>query len=172
MTHKHRWPALASSRLAFCGVVVFAVLALGPLVAKASHYPLNAIDIASSEETYALYKAGVTDTKSLLERAGKATGRAALSKETGLSKKRLRAVAALCDLMQIKGVGPTVARLLDRCEIPHLAALKAKSLQDAAALSACMARVNRESPLTELTPSAEFVENWIRAAKGMESLLD
>ena len=172
MTHKHNWLPVACPPTALYAFALFGGLVLLPLVASASHYPLNAIDIASSEETYALYKAGVTDTKTLLEGAGKAPLRAALAKKTKLTTERLKALAAMCDLLQIKGVGPTVARLLLRCKIPTLAALKAKSQADAAALSACMARVNKESPLTELTPSIEFLENWIRAAKDLESLVD
>jgi hypothetical protein len=171
MTAKVNSPRRASLVLTLA-VTLLSLLVLTPRTLRASHYPLNAIDIASSDETYALYKAGVTDTKSLLAAAGKSGARGSLATKTKISAKRLRALAALCDLLQVKGVGPTVARLFQACKVANLRALKAKKPGDAAALSACMAQENRERPITDLTPSADFVQGWIVAAQAIESLVD
>ncbi len=153
-------------------LLVFVTLLGSVATARASHYPLNAIDIASSTETYALYKAGVTDTSTLLNAAGPKAARKVLAAKTKLSPKRLKALAAICDLLQVRGIGPTVARLLQRCSVPHLKAFKAKGVADVEALSACMAKKNREDPIAEVTPGPEFIKAWIDAAKPMESLLD
>ncbi len=165
-------PLDAPGRLVAFLALVFAAASMAPTTASASHYPLNAIDIASSDETYALYKAGVTDTKTLLEGAGRASARKALASKTKLPVKRLKALASLCDLLQVRGIGPTVARLLQRCDIPNLKAFKAKKLSEAAALSACMSKKNREDPISELVPGADFIEGWIKAAGALESRVD
>jgi hypothetical protein len=155
------------SALSVCALSLLAMALSG--AALASHYPLNAIDLTTSKENFALYKAGVTDTEQLLARAAKASDREALSREVGLTVERLTELAQLCDLMSMKGVGMKVARLMHACAITSLSALKTA---DPVALHACMRRENLKRAISDLVPGPEFLKEWIEATRGQESPLE
>jgi len=134
--------------------------------ARASHYPLNSIDLTTSDENFALFKAEVTDTEQLLALTAKPAGRAALAKKTGLAEARLKELAQLCDLLSAKGIGPTVARLLTRCDVRTRKDLGKAQVEP---LAACMKQVNLKESITELLPPPEFLSEWIEAARRSES---
>lgn len=140
-------------------------LVLGAGRLAASHYPLNAIDLTTSDETFALMKAGVTDTEELLGKTARVSDRAALAKATGIALARLGDLARLADLLSVRGIGPTVARLLAACEVRTRKDLAAAKAVD---LAACMKAVNLRDAITDLLPSQEFLQQWIDAVQGVE----
>jgi hypothetical protein len=146
-----------------------AVLLLSVGTARASHYPLNSIDVTTAEENFALFKADVDDTEKLLAQAGKRASRAALARKTGIPEERLKVLAELCDLLSMKGVGPIVARLLTRCEVRTLNALGKAQVEP---LAACMKQVNLKESITELLPPREFLSEWIEQARRAESVVE
>ena len=158
---------MRTSLLSVCALSLLALAISG--AAEASHYPLNAIDLTTSKENFALYKAGITDTEQLLERAAKAPDREALSRKVGLTVARLTELAGMCDLMSMKGIGLKVARLMYACEVTRLSALVST---DPAALHACMRKENLKRAISDLVPGPEFLNEWIEAARGQESLLE
>ena len=146
-----------------------AVALLSPTAGRASHYPLNAIDVTTADENFALFKAEVTDTEELLAATAKAAGRTALARKTGLSEARLKELAQVCDLLSVKGVGPTVARLLTRCDVRTLKELSKAQVEP---LSACMKQVNLTESISELLPPAEFLTEWIEQARRAGSVVE
>ncbi len=148
-------------------LVAVALLFSAP--ARASHYPLNAIDVTTSDENFALFKAEVTDTEQLLAQTAKPAGRAALAKKTGLSEARLKELAEVCDLLSMKGIGPTVARLLTKCQVRTLKDLGRAQVEP---LGACMKQVNLKESITELLPPPEFLSEWIEQARRAESVVE
>jgi len=155
-------------RVTLLAAVAAAVLLFARPV-SASHYPLNSIDLTTAAENFTLFKAEVTDTEQLLAQTAKPAARAALAKKTGLPEARLKELAQLCDLLSMKGVGPTVARLLTKCEVRTL---KDLGKAEVGALGACMKQVNLKESITELLPPPEFLSEWIEQAKHAESVVE
>jgi hypothetical protein len=148
-------------------LLVFSVLVPG--AARASHYPLNSIDLTTADENYKLYKAGITDTEALLKATSGKAAREALAKKLGLTTERLKELAETCDLLSMKGIGPTVAKLMRRCAVRTV---KEMRTQKAADLYACMKKVNLKESVTELLPDAEYLQQWIDASVKAPSVVE
>lgn len=167
------WPAarLRWARDLALGVAsVVAALALiwAPPV-WASHYRLSTSGLVSRAELTALEGAGVKTTADLLERTAPRRARARLTRATGLSLARLTELGTQCDLLRVRGVGPTMVRLLQASGVRHTGLL---SKSTAAALRVKMAAANKLHRLTEVLPDEATVGDWIAQAQALPRLLE
>jgi len=148
-------------------------LALGltaaPQAARASHYRLATSGLVSRVELTALEGAGVKTTADLLERTAPRRARRRLVRVTKLSSARLTELATQCDLLRVRGVGPTMVRLLQASGVRHTGLL---SKTTAAALRAKMAAANKLYRVTEVLPDEATVGDWIAQARALPRLLE
>lgn len=149
--------------------VVLALALLWPAAASASHYRLPAAGLVSGEETKSLNAANVHTTVDLLERTASVKDRKKLVRQTRISFVRLTELATQCDLLRIKGVGPSMVRLLQAAGVRHTMALKAAS---AGALMGRLEAANNSHRITEVLPDVTQVAAWIASAKGLEARLE
>ena len=100
-------------------VLLLVAVASAPVLA--SHYRLSpGFSLVTEPERKALKSEGVRTTSALLKATGKRKARRALSKATGVSFARLTELATQCDLLRIKGLGPTAVRLLQAARVKRL----------------------------------------------------
>ncbi len=165
-------PSRASGRW---GLSLGAALLLGALAlavappARASHYRLATSGIVSRAELTALQAAGVQTTADLLERTAPRRARVRLARATKLSAARLTELATQCDLLRVRGVGPTMMRLLQASGVRHTGLL---SKATAASLRAKMGAANKLYRLTEVLPDEATVGDWIQQARALPRLLE
>ncbi|MCC6748589.1 MAG: DUF4332 domain-containing protein [Deltaproteobacteria bacterium] len=144
-------------------VVLWAVTALVPVPAQASHYPLANVLPADAAEKLA--KAGLRTTSDLLDQGANPADRARLAKLTGLAEKQLKEWVQMCDLVRIQGVGPVMVRLLATVKITSVALL---AKQKAAALYPRVMQANDKAKVTQNPPSEKHLEHWIEQAKKLK----
>ncbi len=151
-------------------VAAFLVLVLVTGPAMASHYRLNpGFSLISEPERKALKKAGIQTTSQLLNKTNKRAARRTLSKSTGLSVPRLTELATQCDLLRIKGLGPSAVRLLQAARVRHTAALKHTS---AASLHGRLEAVKKTLDSPQVVPDTSELKDWIAQAKKLRKVLE
>jgi nucleotidyltransferase/DNA polymerase involved in DNA repair len=96
-----------------------------------------------------------------LERVATPSQRAALAKTTGITPERILALSDKVDLLQIRGVGPSMVRLLQAAGVQHA---KALSKQVPAALHSAVLEANGREAIASKTPAVEMLADWIRQA--------
>ena len=131
--------------------------------AFASHYLLEDLPFVTAEERTALEARGILASEELLERVATPAGRAKLSRETGIDKARMLALADKVDLLQVRGIGPSMVRLLQLAGVPHGSALAAMK---ADALHAAVVEANSREHVSPKIPSIEMLADWVRQARG------
>ena len=155
--------------LPFAALVVFALAALLPAVARASHYAVADVPrLVSSTEAEKLHKAGVETTEQLLDKAAKSKDRKALAKTSGLKPAVLLDLARRCDLLRLKGVGSEMVLLLEAAGVKTTAAL---GKQTAAGLMENITKANKASKITEKPPTEPQVGDWIGQAQKLPQVL-
>ena len=120
-------------------------------------------------ERKALAKAGIQTTAELLKATAKRKARKALSKRSGVPNARLSELAAQCDLLRVKGLGPSAVRLLQAANIKHVASLRhtgAKALHGK--LEAIKATLN----LPLVVPDVAELSGWIAQARKLPRVLE
>jgi len=144
------------------GVLLFLVIAAG--TALASHYPLDAATFLSDGERAALVERGIEDTAQLLEATDTAKERAALAGPSGLDKKRLREIHEVCDLLQVRGIGPKMAGVLRLAGVYDTRALAG---EEATALAGKMKKANDVHKVSEILPEPAVLAGWIEQAASL-----
>jgi len=167
-------PSIASrGARATLSAVALLLLVFGGAVsggaAQASHYRLPADGFVSDEELEALAKAGVHTTLDLLQRAAKVTDREALARKTGLPLTRLTTLACQVDLLRVKGLGPSMVRLLQTAGIRHTRDLRATEPDG---LLERLRAANSIHHIAPVLPRTEILAEWIGQAKRLEWLLE
>ncbi len=126
--------------------------------ASASHYLIADVpDVIEKGRHAALKEAGIVNTQQLYERIVRRKGRRSLAAMTRIPVRELAKWARFLDLMQLKGVGPQMVRLMKA---------------DAEALQSAMRVANRGGRYSEVVPAAGVVAGWIGAAKQIEARLE
>jgi predicted flap endonuclease-1-like 5' DNA nuclease len=114
--------------------------------------------------------AGIATAEALLEQGGKAGGRAAIEKATGISETLILKWVNRIDLMRIKGVGSEFSDLLEAAGVdspPELAQ------RNAANLATTFQEVVAARPGTvRRIPSEAEVQGWIDQAKGLPKVVE
>jgi hypothetical protein len=158
-----------TARRSLVGLLALLCFAFASPDATASHYRLPASGLFTGAETKALSAEGIKTTKKLLERAAKAAPRRKLASASGISFGRLTELAALCDLLRVEGVGPSIARLLQASGVRHSGALRH---QKAPGLLKKMTAANAKHGIMEVLPSVETLASWIRQAARLPKRLE
>lgn len=163
-------PTLSTRRTTLSRLLL-ALLLVAAMVASAhgSHYRLGESGLVTADELATLKKAGIATTKDVVEQLGPKVSRKAHAKTTRMSPKRLLSLAQTCDLLRIPGLGMIMAKLLTAAGVPDTRALKAKR---ADALATAVNKANAAKRITEVTPNATQLSQWIAQAKALKQVLE
>ncbi len=131
-------------------------------------YKVEKIEGVGSKFAAKLAKAGITNTKQLLEKAATRKSRAELAKTTGVEEKLILKWANMCDLMRIKGVGEEFSELL---EIAGVDTVKELAKRRPDNLRAAMVEANTRRKLVRQLPSVGQCESWVKQAKDIAPMM-
>ena len=126
---------------------------------------MNSIDsingMTHTEDTK-LRRARVRTTVTFLQIASTRSGRALLTKETGITSPKLLHWAKRAELMKIKNLGRDYADLLEAVGVESVADLKRRNPES---LHEMMHNVNQAKKIVDRMPSLKRVTNWIDDSK-------
>lgn len=145
-------------------VVLAALLALPASQAFAAHYYLQDVEMFDSYADAFATQSFVT-TRDVLVAVVTPEQRTALSETTGVPVEELAVIARFLGLLQIDGVGPRAARLLQAAGIAGSTDLAARS---PAELLALLETTNAGFVYTSAHPSMHHVQGWIYEAARVE----
>jgi hypothetical protein len=143
---------------------LLALMVLPAAQASAAHYYLPDVEMFDS---YAEAFAGQSfaTTRDVLVAVVTPELRASLSETTGVPVEELATIARFLELLQIDGVGPRAARLLQAAGVSSAADLAARSPAD---LLALLETTNAGFVYTSAHPSMHHVQGWIYEASRVE----
>lgn len=130
--------------------------------AFASHYDLPDVDFIPESAVAKLEQNKIHTTEDLFALLMGKKARAAFAKEYAMTPADVDGLAHKLELMQIVGIGPKAAALLQFSDIKNV-----KMLADAKAdeLLEVLQRVNRERNITGVQPDLTVVTDWIQKAQ-------
>ncbi|PKN56071.1 MAG: hypothetical protein CVU56_17985 [Deltaproteobacteria bacterium HGW-Deltaproteobacteria-14] len=137
--------------------------------AHASHYRLPADGLVTGEEHAALKRVKVLTTLDLLRRAARVSDRESLARDSGLPLARLTTLACQADLLRIKGLGPSMVRLLQTAGIRHTRDLGATEPDG---LLERLRAANSIHNIAPVLPQRAILEDWIDQAKRLDWTLE
>ena len=137
--------------------------------AMASHYDLVDIDIVSEAVATKLAQDKIETTEDLFALLQSQKGRADFVKKYGLAAKDVDLLAQKLELMQIVGVGPKAATLL---QLSGVDGIKSLTESDPEILLEQLVRVNREHAITGVQPDLTVVRDWIAKAKKIPNRME
>ncbi len=129
---------------------------------------INSINGMSHQEATSLRRARVRTTSTFLQIAASRSGRALLSKETGISSPKLLHWAKRAELMKVKNLGRDYADLLEAVGIDSVSDLRRRNSNS---LHEVITKVNNKSQIVNRLPSEKRVSGWIEEAKGINSIV-
>jgi len=107
-----------------------------------------------------------TDDFLLINKSSKQ--RAINSKKYNLDIKRIGELISLFDLLRIKGVGPTAAKLLIKADVKSIRIFKTINLSK---LEKKLIKVNKEFKISPFTPNKENLEVWRNLAQKLKVII-
>lgn len=137
-------------------------LFLGIPSAYASHYDLLDIDLVPEAITMQLVNDKINNTEQLFAALMKKADRAAFAKKYNMPAADVEKLAKKLELMQIVGIGPKAAELL---QLAGITSLKALTEANETTLLDTLQRVNREKNITGVQPDSAVVHDWIEKSK-------
>jgi predicted flap endonuclease-1-like 5' DNA nuclease len=126
------------------------------------NYKVEKIEGVGPKFAAMLTKAGITNTKQLLEKAATRKSRKELAQATGVDEQLILKWANMSDLMRIKGVGEEFSELLEVAGVDTVKEL-AKRRPDN--LRQAMIDANGKRKLVRQLPSVAQCESWVKQAK-------
>lgn len=147
-------------KIKFLLSVVFAFMFIPS--AFASHYDILDIDIVPAEITQKLVADKISNTETLFAMLIKKSDRTAFAQKYGMPDDEVEKLAKTLELMQIIGVGPKAAKLL---QLAGINSLKALTEAVPSELLEVLLRVNREHNITGVQPDLTVVTDWIEKSK-------
>jgi predicted flap endonuclease-1-like 5' DNA nuclease len=111
-----------------------------------------------------LHSANIQTTEDLLKAGATPAGRNRLSEASGISAGMLLEWIDHADLMQLKGVGPEYADLLEAAGVDTVVELARRNAKN---LAAAMADFNTQKNVVRVVPGESVVAGWIAEAKTM-----
>ena len=130
--------------------------------ATASEYDLESVAFLSPEELKALKKLPARTTHDAGRALAKPAARKKAAKRLGLKRDRLDELAALFDLLRVRGVGPRMALLLRASGVTACPQLAREDAEDLA--KRMQEAIAREQVANKL-PDAEILRHWIGQAE-------
>ena len=107
-----------------------------------------------------------TDDFLLINKSSKK--RAINSKKYNLDIKRIGQLISLFDLLRIKGVGPTAAKLLIKADVKSIRIFKTINLSK---LEKKLIEVNKEFKISPFTPNKQNLEVWRNLAQKLKVII-
>ena len=150
-------------------LLLVAGLCIG-LLSHASHYRLTpGFKLLSDSEISRLADAKIVTTAQLLSASAKKRARRALAAQTKIPFQRLTELALQCDLLRVKGVGPSAVRLLSAGGIPHTGKLRRAK---AAKLHVRLLAAKSQFKEAIVVPSVVELQTWITQAKALSRVVE
>lgn len=135
---------------------------------RAVQYKVEKIEGVGPKYAAMLAKAGIKNTKQLLDRAATRKGRKEVSQATGVDEALVLKWANMCDLMRIKGVGEEFSELL---EVAGVDTVKELAKRRADNLRQAMVDANGKRKLVRQLPSLGQLESWVKQAKELPPVM-
>tara|TARA_Y100000766_G_scaffold161966_1_gene139090 strand:+ start:162 stop:566 length:405 start_codon:yes stop_codon:yes gene_type:complete len=123
---------------------------------------IDSINGMTHTEATKLRRARVRTTVTFLQIASTRSGRALLTKETGITSPKLLHWAKRAELMKIKNLGRDYADLLEAVGVESVADLKRRNPES---LHEMMQNANHVKKIVDRMPSLKRVTNWIDDSK-------
>tara|TARA_Y100001980_G_scaffold40040_1_gene17096 strand:- start:430 stop:834 length:405 start_codon:yes stop_codon:yes gene_type:complete len=123
---------------------------------------IDSINGMTHTEATKLRRARVRTTVTFLQIASTRSGRALLTKETGITSPKLLHWAKRAELMKIKNLGKDYADLLEAVGVESVSDLKRRNPES---LHEMMAAANKSKKIVDRMPSLKRVTNWIDDSK-------
>ena len=123
---------------------------------------IDSINGMTHTEATKLRRARVRTTITFLQIASTRSGRALLTKETGITSTKLLHWAKRAELMKIKNLGRDYADLLEAVGVESVADLKRRNPES---LHEMMHNANQLKKIVDRMPSLKRVTNWIDDSK-------
>ena len=123
---------------------------------------IDSINGMTHTEATKLRRARVRTTVTFLQIASTRSGRALLTKETGITSPKLLHWAKRAALMKIKNLGRDYADLLEAVGVESVADLKRRNPES---LHEMMHNANQAKKIVDRMPSLKRVTNWIDDSK-------
>ena len=123
---------------------------------------INSINGMTHTEATKLRRARVRTTVTFLQIASTRSGRALLTKETGITSPKLLHWAKRAELMKIKNLGRDYADLLEAVGVESVADLKRRNPES---LHEMMHNTNQIKKIVDRMPSLKRVVSWIDDSK-------
>ncbi len=126
---------------------------------------INSINGMTHIEATKLRRARVRTTVTFLQIASSRSGRALLTKETGISSPKLLHWAKRAELMKIKDLGRDYSDLLEAVGVESVSELKRRNPES---LHESMSAINNKQEIVDRMPSLKRVAQWIEESKDIE----
>ncbi len=123
---------------------------------------IDSINGMTHTEATKLRRARVRTTVTFLQIASTRSGRALLTKETGITSPKLLHWAKRAELMKINNLGRDYADLLEAVGVESVADLKRRNPES---LHEMMHNANKGKKIVDRMPSLKRVTNWIDDSK-------
>jgi hypothetical protein len=147
-------------RLLPAALLVLGALSMAP-VASASHYHLTDVDVFQGTLLEVFEAQGWQTTEDVLRGIVTTEQRNVLARASGVPQEELLQAARFLELMQIDGVGPRAARLLQAAGVTSARDL---AQRNAVELLALLVATNEGLVYTSSHPLIGHVQNWIYEA--------
>ena len=122
----------------------------------------------SHQEATSLRRARVRTTSTFLQIAASRSGRALLSKETGISSPKLLHWAKRAELMKVRDLGRDYADLLEASGVESVGDLKRRNSES---LHEVIMKVNNKTQIVNRLPSEKRVNGWIEEARTISTIV-
>ena len=126
---------------------------------------IDSINGMTHTEATKLRRARVRTTVTFLQIASTRSGRALLTKETGITSPKLLHWAKRAELMKIKNLGKDYADLLEAVGVESVSDLKRRNPES---LHEMMNGINKRKKIVDRMPSLKRVTRWIDDSKDIE----
>jgi predicted flap endonuclease-1-like 5' DNA nuclease len=144
-------------------LLAFVLGTTSPLLA--SEYPLESVFFVEAAEVEQLHKIPAATTHQAGAALATRKQRKAMKKKVGLDEARAEELAALFDLMRIKGAGPKMAILLKAAGVTCIVHM---AREDSADLLKRVLKANQRLRVSSKIPDERLLKNWILQARKLK----
>ncbi|MDX2263570.1 MAG: DUF4332 domain-containing protein [Hyphomicrobiales bacterium] len=127
-------------------------------------YKIEKIEGIGAKHAETLHKAGIKNTKQLLDQAATKKGRKELAEKTGIEEQKILKWANMCDLMRIKGVAEEFSELLEAAGVDTVKELAQRRPDN---LHKAIVEANGKRKMVRQLPGLPQCESWVAQAKAL-----
>lgn len=141
----------------------------GAKVSTVYALPVSKLRGVPATARMALKRQGINTCARLLEQAGKAAARRALSERTGIDEELLLRLVQRADMARVNGIGAVFGMMLEDLGIREVGAL---ARQDPVKLHAILKELNNRERYARRSPTPEEVADWVAQARALPRLIE